>query len=314
MTTPFTRPDVRAFLDAINGSPLAAMETLGHERARLLTRQMREARPPVAHALAIVRDLECAGKGGPIPLRFYDKRAARDAGPVVAYLHGGGFVLGDLDSHHQVCVDIAEQVDVPVVSIDYRLAPEHPFPAAVDDAEAATRWIAGESAGVLDRSFDALVLAGDSAGANLAAVTARTFASSPAKLPVAAQFLIYPTGGSGRPTASQAAFAEGHFLTRAAMDWFEASYAAPRGDPRYDLFAGDLAAMPPTLLVTAGLDPLRDEGRAYAAALIEAGVSVTYQEARGNLHGFFGAASVIPSSAEDVRDALGALRQMIRRD
>lgn len=200
---------------------------------------------------------------------------------------------------------------MPVVSVAYRLAPENSFPAAPDDAEAATRWVATAGAAVLGLESTSLVLAGDSAGANLAAVTASALHRAPASLPVSAQFLIYPTIGGDHATGSKAEFAEGYFLSKAGIDWFNACYAAPPNDPRYDLLATDLSTAPPTLLVTAGLDPLRDEGRSYAAALIEAGAQVAYQEAIGNIHGFFGAAAIIPSSADDVRRALGALRQMI---
>ena len=305
------RPDVQAFLTLLNQTPMAALEKLGPAGARALTAQVRNGRPAIKHDLATVRDLDCPGPASSIPLRFYDLRASRPPGPIVVYFHGGGFVLGDLDSHHQVCIDIATQVDVPVVSVDYRLAPEHPFPAAFEDAEAATRWTATAGAAILGREPTSLVLAGDSAGANLAAVTAAALHRTPASLPVLAQFLIYPTTGDERATASKLEFAEGHFLTQASIDWFNSCYAAPSADPRHDLFAADLAAAPPTLLVTAGLDPLRDEGRSYAAALVEAGVPIIYQEAIGNIHGFFGAAAVIPSSGDDVRKALGALRQMI---
>ena len=166
------RPDVRAFLAVLNKTPMAALEKLGPEGARLMTTQIRNSRPAVAHGLSVVRDLECPGPAGPIRLRFYDLCATRAPGPIVVYFHGGGFVLGDLDSHHQVCIEIATQVGVPVLSVDYRLAPENPFPAAPDDAEAATRWVASVGAACFGRAFTSLVLAGDSAGANLAAVTA----------------------------------------------------------------------------------------------------------------------------------------------
>lgn len=309
--TQIIRPDVRAFLDVLNQTPMAALEKLGPDGARALTAQVRSNRPTLAHDLPVVVDLDCPGAAGPIPLRFYDRRASRPPGPIVIYFHGGGFVLGDLDSHHQICIDIATQVDVPVVSVAYRLAPEDPFPAAPDDAEAATRWISATGGAVLNRESTALVLVGDSAGANLAAVTVAALHRAPAALPVMAQFLIYPTIGGDHATRSKSEFAEGHFLTRASIDWFNACYAAPPNDARFDLLAGDLSTAPPTLVVTAGLDPLRDEGRSYATALIEAGVAVNYREALGNIHGFFGAASVIPSSTDDVRNALGALRQMI---
>jgi acetyl esterase len=308
MTEPYVRPDVRAFLDILNQTPIAELEKLGAVPARELFDQVRLSRPSPTHHLAIVRDLECEGRGWPIRLRFYDLQEARGPGPMIVYFHGGGFVLGDLESHHQICIDIAQAVDLPVVSVDYRLAPEHPFPAAPEDAETVMRWLDAEGAAALDRGITAFVLAGDSAGGNLAAVTAGSLARAPARVPVIAQFLLYPTTGGDRSTESKRLFARGYFLTKAGIDWFDSSYAAPDGDDRYDLYATDLSSMPPTIVVTAGLDPLRDEGRGYAAALITVGVPVIFQEARGNIHGFFGSTSAIPSSAGDVTRALDALR------
>ncbi|MES2058537.1 MAG: alpha/beta hydrolase [Pseudomonadota bacterium] len=309
MTQHYVRPDVRAFLDILNTTPMAHLEALGVERARALTAQIRAARPAAApHGLAIVRDHECPGPGGSIPLRFYDARETRGAGPVIIYFHGGGFVLGDLESHHDLCLEIARMVDLPVISVAYRLAPEHPWPAAPDDAEATARWIATFSEEAFGRSVACLVLAGDSSGANLAAVTAKALRDVPAAVPVVSQFLIYPTMGDDRATRSKQDFAEGFFLTKKAIDWFNGCYAAAPGNSRYDLLAGDLDDMPPTVLVTAGLDPLRDEGRAYAAALIAAGVPVIFREAKGNIHGCFGLRAAIPSSAGDVTEALEALR------
>lgn len=308
MTDQPVRPDVRAFLDAIVGTPFVALETLGAPAARSLMDQLRKSRPSPAHELAIVRDLCCPGPGGQIKLRFYDRQSTRGPGPVVMYFHGGGFVLGDLDSHHQVCIDIAMTVDLPVIAVDYRLAPEHPFPAAVDDSEAAARWLAQSGGGAFDRTINGLVLAGDSAGANLAAVTTRALVNASADVSVVAQFLIYPTTGHDLPTRSKELFADGFFLTKAGIDWFNACYAAPKADPRYDLFVADLSRMPATLLVTAGLDPLRDAGRAYAAALVEVGVPVVFQEAKGVIHGFFGQSGTLPSVSADVARALAALR------
>ena len=305
---PFVRADVRAFLEVLSTTPMARIGEFGAAETRALIAQLRAGRPAVDHNLAIVRDLSFAGPTGEVGLRFYDARVDRPPAPVAVYFHGGGFVLGDLESHHPLCIEIARSIDLPVVSVDYRLAPEHPWPSAPEDAEAAARWIAEDAGGVLRRDVTGLVLIGDSAGANLAAVTARALRDAPAAAPVVAQALIYPTTGDNRPTLSKSEFADGYFLTQKAIDWFDQHYAARIGDPRYDLFAFDQAGMPPTLLVTAGLDPLRDEGRAYAAALIQAGVNVVYQEAEGNIHGCFGMVTAIPSTASDISRALAALR------
>lgn len=309
MTQTFIRPDVRVFLDVLNSSPLGRVGELGVAETRAIRDQMRK--PPVRHNLSIVRDLKFPGPAGEVRLRFYDSRDRRPPSPLVVYFHGGGFVLGDLESHHSYCIDIAQSVDLPVVSVDYRLAPEHPWPAAPDDAEAAARWIAETADEVFGRDVNGLVLAGDSAGANLAAVTSRALRDRPATVPVVAQALIYPTTGGDRRTPSKSEFSEGYFLTQKGIDWFNEHYGAQAGDPRNDLFAFEQSGMPPTLLVTAGLDPLRDEGRDYAAALIRAGVNVIYQEARGNIHGCFGMAASIPSSAGDISRAMAALRLLV---
>jgi len=305
------RPDVRAFLDALSLTPLAELSALGVEGARALMEQIRATRPAPEHNLAIVRDLESVGAAGPLQLRFYDARPERAAGPIVVYYHGGGFVLGDLNSHHAVCLEIARAVDVPVIAVNYRLAPENPWPAAVDDAEAAARWVVENAKNELNRDLTSLVLAGDSAGGNLAAVTAAALRDAPAPVPVAAQFLIYPTTGVSEQSRSEVEFAEGFFLTGRSIDWFNANYDAPPQNPRYDLYAAGLDGMPSTLLVTAGLDPLRDEGRAYAVALTEAGVPVSYQEMEGNIHGCFSMSAAIPSTAKDMEKAFNALRRLI---
>lgn len=311
MNTSEIRPDVRAFLELLNATPLARIGELPVDETRILAEKMRAASPPVTHGLAVVRDLAFDHSGITVRLRFYDALADRGPGPVMLYYHGGGFVLGSLESHHALCVEIARNIGVPLVSVDYRLAPEHPWPAAPDDAEAAARWVASQAPGALGRHVTSLILAGDSAGANLAAITASALRDRPAAVPVAAQFLIYPCTAGHRETPSKRQCAEGLFLTKKAMDWFLMHYAAPEGDPRFNLFAFDQAGMPPTLLVTASLDPLRDEGRAYAASLIEAGVPVVFQEAKGNIHGCFGLSVAVPSCANDVRRALDALRTLV---
>jgi acetyl esterase len=306
------RSDARTFLDFVNASPMAHLERLSADQARSLMSQVRAAAPPVTHKLAVVRDLEFIHAGSPIRLRFYDALADRQDGPIVVYFHGGGFVLGDLETHHALCVNIATRLSLPLVSVDYRLAPEHPWPAAPDDAEAAARWVAAHAPNSLGRRIKSLVLAGDSAGANLAAVTSRALRDAPAAVPVAAQFLIYPCTATNKETGSRTEFADGLFLTKGAIDWFFRQYSARDGDPRMDLHAFDQSGMPPTMLVTAGLDPLRDEGREYAAALIEAGVPVVYQEAVGNIHGCFSMTAAIPSTDVDLNKSLEALKLLIK--
>jgi acetyl esterase len=305
------RPDVRAFLESLSKTPLARMEELGVEGARTVSKEIRAARGPIDQTGVIVRDFHAQSAWGKIGLRCYEVDGPRAGGALVVYFHGGGFVLGDLESHHGLCLAMVRALRLPVVSVDYRLAPEHPWPAAPDDAEAATRWIAANALTTLGLSVSGLILAGDSAGANLAAVTAHALVERPAALPLAGQFLIYPCVVPGRQTRSLAEHGEGFFLTSAAIDWFEANYGAPSDHPRFNLLAFDQAGMPPTLLVTASLDPLRDEGRRYAGALIEAGVPVIFQEAAGNIHGCFSMGAAIPSSLKDMDRAFEAFRLLI---
>ena len=314
MTSPFIQPDARAFLDIYNTMPLSRLETLTLDEARAMMAQVRAAAPPVVHDLAYVRDTECDAPGHQLRLRVYDKRSRRDPGPVIVYFHGGGFVFGDLDTHHALCIAIARQMDLPLVAVDYRLAPEHPWPAAPEDAEGVARWIGPRAKERLGREATSIILAGDSAGANLAAVTSRALRDDPAPLPVIAQMLMYPCTAVEIQTASKAEFADGFFLTAGGMKWFFDLYAAQPGDARIDLQAFDQHGMPQTVLVTAGLDPLRDEGRAYAAALVQAGVPTIYQEAVGNIHGCFSMCAVIPSAAKDLSRGLDALKLIVGDD
>ncbi len=309
-TLPPLRPDAKAFLDLFNATALAHLERLEPIEARKLKELARTARPAQPTKLAVVRDIEI---GSPVlRMRFFDARLQRDPGPMIVYYHGGGFVLGDLESHHELCAALAEGSDLPVLAVDYRLAPEHPWPAGPDDAEAAARWAAQSAAATFDRTITSLVLAGDSAGANLAAVTAMSLRDEPAAVPVAVQLLMYPCTSSDEATLSRTQFCEHHLLTRDSLAWFYGHYKAPKGDPRGDLFTGELAMMPPTVLITAELDPLRDEGRRYAQSLIGAGVTVSFHEVAGNIHGCFSLLEAIPSTGLDLRRMLDALLHILR--
>jgi acetyl esterase len=261
--------------------------------------------------LPVIRNLACPGPGGDIPLRLFDAQDRRtDAGPLLVYFHGGGFVFGDLDTHEPICAELARQLDMPVLSVDYRLAPEHPWPAGVEDATAAARWAAA-SPDVLGRQVSGLVLAGDSAGGNLAIVTALALRDAPAAVPVRAQWPIYPASDPATTHPSKADFGAGYMLTEASLDWFEECYAANESDWRYAPLLKSQAGMPPTLVTTASLDPIRDQGRAYAAACIQSGVPTIFIEAEGNVHGFVNLRRAIPSSDGDIARSVAALKLLL---
>jgi acetyl esterase len=298
------------FLGYLNGLPGPKMHEVGAVAARQTYAQMREMVDQPIGELATITDLTIPGPAGAIPARLFDARASREPGPAMVFYHGGGFTIGDLDSHASFCAEIARVLDIPVFAVDYRLAPEAPFPAAPDDAEAAARWIAGNPA-ELGRRVTGLVLCGDSAGGNLTIVVAIALRDAPAAVPVIAQLPIYPATDSSRDYPSYAAFSTGRLLTEESMTWFNDSYAADPHDLRASPLNADLTALPPAVVMTAGLDPIRDQGRAYAAALAQAGVAVVFREATGNIHGFVTLRKAIPSAQGDVAGFLAAARTLI---
>ncbi len=304
------RPDVAAFLAFLNNVPGPKMHELPPVAARMTMVAMRAVADVEVGPLAVIRNIAIPGPAGTIPARLYDAREQREPGPAMVFYHGGGFVIGDLDTHEPYCAEVTRVLDIPVIAIDYRLAPEHPWPAAPDDCEAATRWIAA-SPSELGVGVTSLVLSGDSAGGNLAIVTAMALRDRPAAAPVIVQFPIYPAVDGGGDWGSFHEHGDGKLLTHEAMDWFMKAYAAEAGHVRSHPLGHDQAGMPPTLIVTAGLDPLRDQGRAYAGALIEAGVPTTFREAVGNIHGFINLRKGIPSSADDIAALLALLKPMI---
>ncbi len=310
MSEHFVRPDVRAFLDMMEANPRPPMSDQLVAFMRTLPPGSIPSLDVPVGDLAIVRDLSMPGVDGEIPLRLFDARAEREAGPVVVYYHGGGFAAGSIDTHAAVCADMARALDLPVVSVEYRLAPENPWPAAPDDAEAAARWVAQNGA-ALGREITGLVLAGDSAGANLAAVTALALRDEPAALPVLFQFLIYPVTNSHVRHPSRDTFADGFFLSSNDMAFFDRAYASDVSHWRASPALGDLAGLPPALVVTAGLDPLRDEGREYARLLEAAGVRTKLLEAGGTIHGFCTYRLHIPSARDDYSQALELANAML---
>lgn len=307
---PFVRPDVAMLLAMMSASGAPPMDQLPLADARDAYRMMRFVADADPTPLAIVRDLTCPGPAGDIPLRYYDARETREASPAIMFFHGGGFVIGDLETHHPYCTELAAKMDLPVIAVDYRLAPEHPFPAAPIDCEAAARWLA-ENGKSLGLDITGLVFTGDSAGGNLTIVVTQALVANPAAVPVIAQAPLYPVVDSSQTSGSFTDFAEGFLLTADAMKWFGDTYAAIPGDPRHDCIHGELAILPPTLLVTAGLDPLRDQGRDFASRLVKAGVDVTYMEMRGTIHGFICLRKGIPSAQQDCDAIFRGMKAML---
>jgi len=307
----FVRPDVASFLRYLSSIPTPAIDEIKVEDARQMVRAMAGVADVETGPLAVMRDLEMpAPHGGTIRLRLFDARAERGAGPVLVFFHGGGWVVGDIDSYRSPCAEIARQLDLPVVSVDYRLAPEHPWPAAPDDCEAAARWIADAPA-ALGLATTSLVLAGDSAGGNLAIITAIALRDQPAAVPVIAHWALYPAADLANHYPSFQQFREGYYLTAEAMRWYNSHYRPDANHWRGSPMQAPLGGLPPALVTTASLDPIRDQGRAYAAALAQAGVPVTFREARGNVHGFISLRRAIPSSRADFAASLDALRSIL---
>lgn len=310
MTEPFVRTDVRTFLDMIAAMPQPEWPPQPAQYRAQFTAMRDLVDLPIGE-LGDVRDLEIPGPAGPLRARLYDSRASREPGPAVLFFHGGGFVIGDIDSHAGFTAEMARQLDLPVISVDYRLAPEHKWPAASDDCEAAARWVASNPP-ELGRRVTAIAVSGDSAGGQLAAVAAIDLRDAPAAVPVIAQLLIYPAADVGTDYPSLKEFAEGFMLTKQGMEWFGECYQAEASHFRASpIKATSLAGLPPAVVMTASLDPIRDQGRAYAGALIAAGVPVIFREAHGNIHGFITTRKVIPSSQGDVAGMLAAFKDLL---
>ena len=289
---------------------IGASRTLPVAEKRALRR--RDARvfagPPIE--LERVEDLQIQTAQGSMRARLYAPHGISEPAPLVVYFHGGGHVIGDLDTHDQPCRFLAREVAALVLAVDYRLAPEHRFPAAVDDALAGFRW-AWEEAARLGADPGRIAVAGDSAGANLAAVVCRLARDEGGPTP-AFQVLIYPVIDLSAKRRSHELFGEGFFLTSEEMDWYRGHYLASeqdRTDPRASpILVADLSGLPPALLVTAGFDPLRDEGEDYATRLREAGVEVRLRREPDLVHGFISAVGLGGRAREAGLEIAAALR------
>ncbi|MFI7342896.1 alpha/beta hydrolase [Streptomyces sp. NPDC050085] len=308
-------PEARPLVDAMAAvfPDLGGAVTDAAEARRILAAA--PAVPFPAPVVGAVEDREIPGPPGApsLPVRIYlpepEPGGAETARPVVVFFHGGGWAICDLDSHDSTARGLCRDARAVVVSVDYRLAPEAPFPAAVEDAYAAVCWVAGHAA-ELGADAGALTVAGDSAGGNLAAVVAH-IARDEGGPRIARQVLVYPATDARQKAGSFAENADGYFLTAAHCAWFLDQYLGPDGDaahPRVSpLLAEDLGGLPPAHVVTAGCDPLCDEGRAYAKALRDAGTDVTESHFPGMFHGFFG----FPELLDDARRARAAVAEGI---
>ena len=307
-------PQVRALLDAMAANTeTPKIIELPPAGARELYRGMAAQLDLSGLPIGKTEDRVIAGPAGDIPIRIYTPVAAGSGGlPALVYFHGGGWVIGDLETHDALCRTLANESGCKVIAVDYRLAPEHAFPAAAEDALAAVAWVEANATSI---GVDAtrIAVAGDSAGGNLAAVVSQL--ARDARGPrISFQMLIYPVTDTNVDTRSYRDFGSGYFLERDSMIWFFNHYLGEgnREDPRVaPLKAASLAGLPPAYVVTAGFDVLRDEGRAYAEALREAGVAVEYLNYEGMIHGFFNLQAALDVSREAVKAASKALAEAL---
>ena len=305
-------PQVAALIERASRSPLPHYCDVPPAVARRLYRDSRAALTPDPPAVDSVQLRLAPGPAGPVPVRHYrPKGAAKDQQlPALVYFHGGGWVMGDLDTHDVVCRTLANAARCAVFSVEYRKAPEAPFPAAVEDCVAATRWAAAE-ASTLGVDIRRLAVGGDSAGGNLAAVTTM-FARDAGGPAIACQLLIYPVTDQQMKFPSFDRNGDGYLLTRQAMHYFRGHYL-PRAADWLDwraspLLAGSLAGLPPACVLTAGYDPLVDEGKAYADRLAHEGVKTEYRDYPDMIHGFVTMGRVLDTAGAALEDCARFLR------
>jgi len=305
-------PRARALLDGMEALGEPPLEELSVPEARQRMANFKEiqAEPP---PIATVEDRTLPGAAGALPVRIYTPQVALPA-PLLVYFHGGGWTIGDLDVTDVPSRALAHATGGVVVSVDYRLAPEHRFPAALDDCYAATRW-AAEHAAELGGDAKRLVVIGDSAGGNLAAAVALQ-AREQGGPPIAYQVLIYPVIDYSFDRPSYRDNADGYLLTTAAMRWFWGHYLGDEADGAdwraSPLRAADLSGLPPALIATCEFDPLRDEGEAYADSLRAAGVAVKLHRYAGMIHGFYWMSKVLPQAQELLDEIAAELQSALR--
>jgi acetyl esterase len=306
-------PEVQLVLTVLALQREPPLETLSLADAREARRRLTAVYGGKPVPVESIRDLEIDGGEQAVRLRARHYVPPEPGGPhpLLVFYHGGGFTYGDLDTHDSVCRVLCRHAGAHVLAVDYRLAPEHPFPASVDDARAALRW-AHANADALGADPARVGVGGDSAGGNLAAVVSQLAAHDGGPAP-ALQLLIYPVTDVTTRRPSRELFGEGFLLTDPEMEWYQDNYLGSArthaSDPRASpLLAGDLSGLAPAYVVTAGFDPLRDEGEAYAARLVAAGVPASASRYDGMIHAFFGMDALLPQAADAITEAANALR------
>jgi acetyl esterase len=304
-------PQIQALLDLRAKLPPLHTLSVADARAQMAARPIAGLRVP---EIASVTNRDMQGPAGSLPLRIYTPLGVGPF-PLMVFFHGSGFVVCSLDTHDAMCRNLCAGAGCVVVSVDYRLAPEHKFPAAVDDAFAATRWAAANAA-ALGADPSRVLVAGDSAGGNLAAVAALR-ARDEGGPALAGQLLIYPVTDFHQPgTPSMAENAEGYGLTRQGMEWFWNHYLADPAQAAHPyacpIKANDLTRLPPAYVITAQYDPLRDEAEYYADALSRAGVATRLRRWDGMNHGFFFFPGLVDRATEATDDACAWLRDLFR--
>jgi acetyl esterase len=311
---PTLHPQIVKALEAAEKLGLRPIEAMTPAEARAQMEETASSRKAEPLPVARTEEREIPGPAGPIRTRFYWPNAGSSTGPVpaIAYYHGGGHVIGSLDTHDLIARNLCAGAAALVASVDYRMGPEHRFPAAVEDCFAALQWLYGNAAS-LGADPNRLGVHGDSAGANLAAVVA-LMARDAGGPPLRLQSLVYPVADYTLSSASYAKFAEGYgLLTRAAMVWFQERYLRSPEDAQdwraSPIKAANFAGVAPAIIVSAECDVLHDEGEHYAEALRRAGVSVEYREYPGMIHGFLGMVPVVDDAMNAQRVVAAAFQQ-----
>ncbi|HEV3112064.1 MAG TPA: alpha/beta hydrolase [Candidatus Binataceae bacterium] len=305
----------KALIDAMQSAGMVLeFEKMTPVQARQAMEQMAAATRAPGEPVAKVEDRSIPGPEGAVAVRIYVPEGSAPF-PVMVFYHGGGWVIGSIDSHDATCRKLTNAIGCVTVSVEYRLAPEHKFPAAAEDCYAATLWVS-ENAAALGCDPKRLAVCGDSAGGNLAAVVP-LMARDRGKPPIAYQVLLYPCTDGSLETGSMRDLAEGYFLTRGAMVWFWNHYVRDHNDRNHPyaapVHAPELRGLPPALVITAEYDPLRDEGEAYAAKLRAAGVPVTSTRYDGTIHGFVSMADNLDKGKDAIKEVVSTLKAAFKK-